>query len=381
MDVIFTVNAGSSSLKCAGYAMPDLVRIYSCHVSGIGTTQCEATGDSFETEVVSPSTQSNALDRALDKFRSAYPEARIAACSHRVVHGGTDYAAPILINEATLASLEELSVLAPLHQPHNLAGVRAMQQAMPGSIQIACFDTEFHRGHPRAAEVYALPQEITAAGVRRFGFHGLSYEYIAKALQSIDPELAAGEVIVAHLGAGASLCAMRDGQSVDSTMGFTALDGLPMATRTGQLDPGVVIHLLRGGRSLDDVERMFYRESGLKGLSGESGDMRELIASKTPNAAFAIDYFCYRVAREIGALAISLNGLDGVVFTAGVGENQPEIRADIAGRLNSIGVKIDHGRNEAGDSRFEAAESQVKLLCIPTDEEAMLAQHAARFLR
>lgn len=380
MDAIFTVNAGSSSLKCAGYALPDLPRIYSCHARGIGTARCDITGDGFTGEALSPATQENALDRALAGFRAAHPNMRLVACSHRVVHGGPDYAAPVLIDDATLAALDRLSALAPLHQPHNLAGVRALMLAAPEALQAACFDTAFHRGHPRAAEVYALPQDITDAGVRRYGFHGLSYAYIADALCDINPDLAKGEVVVAHLGAGASLCALRNGQSIDTTMGFTALDGLPMATRTGQLDPGVVIHLLREGRSVDEVERLFYRESGLKGLSGISGDMRELLASDTPQAAFAIDYFCYRVAREIGALAISLNGLDGVVFTAGVGENQPEIRLNIANRLCSLGAKVDQARNGAGDARFDAAGSAVKLLRMPTDEESMLARYAARLI-
>lgn len=380
MDAVFTVNAGSSSLKCAGYRLPDLRRVYSCHVSGIGTNTCQVTGDGFIGDSIAPATQANALEHALTGFRQSNSQARIIACSHRVVHGGSDYSSPIPIRDASLAALDQLSALAPLHQPHNLAGVRAMQKAVPEALQVACFDTAFHRGHPAVAEIYALPQDITDAGVRRFGFHGLSYEYIAAEMRRFDPELAAGEVVVAHLGAGASLCAMRNGKSIDTTMGFTALDGLPMATRTGQLDPGVVIHLLRQGRSIDDVERMFYQESGLKGLSGISGDIRDLLASDAPEAASAIDYFCYHVAREIGALAISLNGLNGVVFTAGIGENQAEIRANIVGRLNSLGATIDDRRNSAGNRSFQSPESSMKLLRIPTDEEVMLARHAARLI-
>ncbi len=383
MDVIFTINAGSSSLKCAAYALPGLERIYRCLVSAVGTERCSFDAGEDAPALkgpVSPPTQEASLARAMAGLRTARPEARIVACSHRVVHGGPDYDAPIVIDAEKRKALERLSVLAPLHQPYNLAGVAAMTAAAPGALQVACFDTAFHRGHPKVAEVYALPQAITASGVRRYGFHGLSYEYIAGALGEIDPELAAGEVVVAHLGSGASMCALRAGKSVDSTMGFTALDGLPMATRTGQLDPGVVIHLLREGRTLEEVERIFYKESGLKGLSGIDGDTRLLLASDAPDAAFAIDYFCYRIAREIGALAVSLNGLDGIVFTAGIGENQPAIRANVAARLTSLGVAFDPLRNAAGETRFGTQSSRVKLLRLDTDEEAMLARHAARLL-
>ncbi len=380
MRTIFTVNAGSSSLKCAAYAVDGLRRVFQCHASGVGSDDCRIDGDGLDGVAVTPSTQEAALAAAMAGFRAFCPAAELAACSHRIVHGGPDYAAPLLIDPAVLAELDKLGALAPLHQPHNLAGVRAMIAAAPDALQVACFDTAFHRGHPRTAEVYALPQGVTSSGVRRYGFHGLSYEYIAEALRDLDPDLAAGEVVVAHLGSGASLCAMRNGNSVDSTMGFTALDGLPMSTRTGQLDPGVVLHLLREGRSIDDVERMFYKESGLLGLSGETGDMRKLLQSDSTDAAFAVEYFCYRVAREIGALAVSLDGLDGVVFTAGIGENQPLIRANVAARLRSLGAIVEPGANDAGDIRFDAAESRIKLLAIPTNEELMLARHAARFL-
>jgi len=383
MDVVFTVNAGSSSLKCAAYALPGLERVFRCLVSAVGTDHATFDAGAFAPALngpLSPSTQVDALDRAVEALRAACPDARIAACSHRVVHGGPDLSAPAILDAETLGRLDRLTALAPLHQPFNLAGVREMMREAPEAMQVACFDTAFHRGHPKVAEVYALPKAVTANGVRRYGFHGLSYEYIAAALKTVDPDLAAGGVVVAHLGSGASMCAMRNGQSVDSTMGFTALDGLPMSTRTGQLDPGVVIHLLREGRSLDEVERMFYKESGLAGLSGGSGDMRRLRERDDADARFAIDYFCHRAAREIGALAVSLGGLDGIVFTAGIGENQPETRADIAGRLGTLGAAVDLARNARGETRFDAPESKVKLLRIETDEELMLARHAARLL-
>jgi len=384
MDVVFTVNAGSSSLKCAAYRLPDLTPVYRCLASAIGDAGCRFDAGPSAPELagpIEPPTQAGALARAVEGLAVVAPDARIVACSHRVVHGGPDLKDPVLLDEAMLERLNRLSALAPLHQPYNLSGVGAMKEQAPAAIQVACFDTAFHRGHPRVAEVYALPIAITDSGVRRYGFHGLSYAYISEALKTVDPELREGGVIVAHLGSGASLCAMRRGQSVDSTMGFTALDGLPMSTRTGQLDPGVVIHLLRQGKSLDEVERMFYRESGLKGLSGGESDMRALAASSAPEAAFAIEYFCHRTAREIGALAVSLDGLDGIVFTAGVGENQPGVRADIAGRLASLGVAIDPEKNQRGEPRFDAPSSRVKLLRIPTDEEAMLARHAAEFIQ
>lgn len=380
MDVVFTVNAGSSSLKCAGYSLPGLERVYSAHAGALGTERASIAIDGLEDAPVAPPTQARALDLALTGLRRLLPAARVVACSHRIVHGGVDFAAPVEIDEAMRWKLEALVPLAPLHQPFNLAGVAAMSAAEPAAMQVACFDTAFHRGHPKVAEVYALPRAVAAAGVRRYGFHGLSYEYIAEALKREDPALATGEVVVAHLGSGASLCAMQGGASVDSTMGFTALDGLPMSTRTGRLDPGVVIHLLREGRSLDEIEDMFYRESGLKGLSGLSGDMRLLLASDAPEAAFAVDYFCHHVAREIGAMAVSLDGLDGIVFTAGVGENQPEIRRNISARLGALGVRVDEAANAAGRTRFEATDSKAKLLRIPTDEEQMLARHAARLL-
>lgn len=380
MRAIFTVNAGSSSLKSAGYALPSLKKIFACHVRNVGHEDCRldaSAGDDALSEPIAPPTQAQALAATVAAFRRLAPDHDIAACSHRVVHGGPDFDRPILLDPGRLATLDRLAPLAPLHQPHNLAAVRAMIDAAPDAAQVACFDTAFHRGHPKAAEVYALPADITAAGVRRYGFHGLSYEFIARRLNEIDPDLAAGGVVVAHLGSGASLCALSGGRSVDSTMGFTALDGLPMATRCGQLDPGVILHLLRNGRTVDEIEKLLYRESGLKGLSGMTGDMRVLAASDDPAAKFAIDYFCYRVAREIGALAVSLNGLDGVVFTAGVGENQPDIRADVSRRLTTLGVAVDAAANQAGAERFDGPESRVKLLRLDTDEELMLARHAA----
>ena len=380
-DLILAVNAGSSTIKFGAFRLPSLARVAFGHVDALGSDDCafraEAAGEPHSQELPGADHE-RAMAALVAWIGEALGGAKIAACSHRIVHGGPDHVWPLLADGAVVRELEAFIPLAPLHQPHNLAGMVALARALPGTPQVACFDTAFHRDHPKVAEVYALPREMTEAGVRRYGFHGLSYEYIARRLRNLDPELASGRVIVAHLGAGASLCAMRDGRSVDSTMGFTALDGLPMATRTGQLDPGVVLHLWREGRPLAEGERMLYRDSGLKGLSGLSGDMRELQAAGTPAAAFAIEYFCYRVAREIGALAVSLGGLDGLVFTAGVGENAPAIRADICSRLGLLGAVADEAANAAGAERFDADGSRIRLLRLPTDEEKMLAIHAAR---
>lgn len=380
--LILAVNAGSATIKFGAFALPTLERVGSGHIDAVGQPGCvmrvTAGADSSETSEtrLSGADYVQATAALVDWVHKAFPNAAVSACSHRIVHGGADLKAPVLLDEAIFALLDGLTPLAPLHQPHNLAAARAFAAAFPDARQVACFDTAFHRGHPKVAEVYALPMALTDDGIRRYGFHGLSYEYIAQRLKALDPALAAGRTVVAHLGSGASLCALSNGQSIASTMGFTALDGLPMATRIGQIDPGAVLHMLREGRTVDEVERIFYRESGLLGLSGVSGDMRALQASTTPEAAFAIRYYTHHIAREIGALAIDLGGLDGIVFTAGVGENQPAIRAEIVYALGSLGAHIDAAANAEGAERFDAPGSAVKLLRVATDEEMMLARHA-----
>ena len=268
---------------------------------------------------------------------------------HRVVHGGTEFAAPVRVSPAVLAKLEALCPLAPLHQPHNLAGIRAVAAVQPDLPQVACFDTAFHRGHPELADWYALPRRFYDDGIRRYGFHGLSYEYIASVLPEVAPEIAEGRVVVAHLGSGASMCAIKAGRSMDSTMGFTALDGLPMGTRCGALDPGVVLHLFRAyGMDADAIEGMLYHECGLKGVSGISNDMRALLASDDPHAVQAIDLFVWRICRELGALAAVLGGLDGVVFTAGIGERSAEIRERVCARAAWLGIELDRAANRDG---------------------------------
>jgi acetate kinase len=287
-----------------------------------------------------------------------------------VVHGGPEYNSPVLIDDEVLTRLEHYIPLAPLHQPHNLSPIRSILANLPHLPQVACFDTAFHRGHPAVADHFAVPQQLHAEGVRRYGFHGLSYEYIASRLPEMAPEIANGRVIVAHLGSSASMCALSGGRSVESTMGFTALDGLPMGTRSGQIDPGVILYLLEQRKmSAAAVQDFLYRECGLKGLSSISNDVRELQSSADPSAAFALDYFCYRVALHAGMLAAALGRLDAFVFTAGIGENSATIRARIAAKLAWLGAVLDTKANAAHASRISAPNSHVALYVIPTDEE------------
>lgn len=384
MDTILVVNAGSSSLKFQVFAVAAgrLDRRLRGQIDGIGVRpRLYATGAdrselidrSFAPETVAdlPAAigEARAWLRTLEGFT-------LRAIGHRVVHGGPDFSQPVRIDEAVLARLASFQELAPLHQPNNLAPIRLAMQIDPSVPQVACFDTAFHRGHAPHTDCYALPYAFYDEGVRRYGFHGLSYEYIAERLCEISPQAAPGRVIVAHLGSGASMCALKAGRSIESTMGFTALDGLPMGTRPGQLDPGVVLYLLdQRGMSPQAVTDLLYRQSGLKGLSGVSNDMRELLASKEPRAAFAIDHFVHRCALNAGMLAAALGGLDAFVFTAGVGENSAPVRARIAARLAWLGAELDPEANTAGAGCISTAASRVALYVIPTDEELMIARH------
>jgi acetate kinase len=303
------------------------------------------------------------------------------AVGHRVVHGGPDYDRPVVIDHGVVARLERLATLAPLHQPHNLTPIRSLLAKFPSLPQVACFDTAFHRDHDEVADHYAIPRRLYDEGVRRYGFHGLSYEYIAKTLPHVAPEIAAARVIVAHLGSGASMCAIHGGRSVESTMGFTALDGLPMGTRTGQIDPGVILYLMTAkGMSPAEVQDFVYRDCGLKGLSGVSNDMRELQTSSDPRAAFAVDYFVYRVALFAGMLAAALQGVNAFVFTAGIGENSAGIRARIAERLEWLGVSLDEAENARHALLISRADSRIPVYIVPTDEELMIAQHTLSLL-
>lgn len=304
-----------------------------------------------------------------------------SAVGHRVVHGGIEFSAPTIVTPEIVATLERFVPLAPLHQPNNLAPIKTILERLPHVMQVACFDTAFHRGHTELADRYAISEHLYREGVRRYGFHGLSYEYIANRLKSVSPNLARGKVVVAHLGSGASMCALANGRSIESTMGFTALDGLPMGTRPGQLDPGIVLYLLQQeGMTAPQVEHFLYNECGLKGLSGVSNDVRILLNSDDPHAQLALDYFVYRIALAAGSLAAALEGIDGFVFTAGVGENAPAIRSAIMKRLAWLGAELDEKANMSGAPVISTTKSRIECLVIPTDEELMIAEHTLECL-
>jgi acetate kinase len=390
MDPILVVNAGSSSVKFQVFAVDgasDLTLQIKGQVDGIGTQPrlharapggIEVVDQRFESSEV-PDVPA-ALATAGTWLGRQYDIMPIAV-GHRVVHGGPLYDRPVLIDAAVLKNLEQYVPLAPLHQPNNLAPIRSLLARNPDLPQVACFDTSFHRGHDAVADRYALPEHFYADGVRRYGFHGLSYEYIAQRLPEVAPEIAQGRVIVAHLGSGASMCALRGGRSVESTMGFTALDGLPMGTRPGQLDPGVVVFLIeQGGMTAAAVQDMLYHECGLKGLSGISNDVRALEASTDPRAALALEYFVYRTGLHAGMLAAALGGLDAFVFTAGIGENSVSLRARIADKLGWLSGALDPVANAAGATLISSSGSRVALYVIPTDEELMIARHTLALL-
>ena len=391
MDKILVANAGSSSVKFEVFGVDQaggLSGQIEGKIEGVGTKP-HLTGKSAEGKVLVERTYTTetlpdvpaALHAAGGWLRDELNIHPIAV-GHRVVHGGPDFDQPVLVSEDVLQRLERFIPLAPLHQPHNLAPIRSIMANRPGLPQVACFDTAFHRKHPAVADYYAIPERFHAEGIRRYGFHGLSYEYIAQRLGEIAPAIAKKRVIVAHLGSGASMCALKDGQSIESTMGFTALDGLPMGTRPGQIDPGVVLYLMeQKGMSSNEVQRLLYHDCGLKGLSGISNDMRELEASTDPRAAFAIDYFVYRIAVFAGALAAALDGLDAFVFTAGIGENSPSLRARVTAKLSWLGVKLDEAANAGKKQLISAPDSAAAVYVIPTDEELMIAQHTLALVR
>jgi acetate kinase len=390
MDTILVVNAGSSSVKFQLFDLPksgEPQRLIKGQVDGIGTRprlRAEARDrspliDKTYTPQEIPDV-ARAIAGAGDWLRETQ-KVNLVAVGHRVVHGGPDYDQPIVVDKDVLMRLEQYSSLAPLHQPNNLAPIRALMMHQPELLQVACFDTAFHRSHGPLADHYAIPERFYREGVRRYGFHGLSYEYIAGRLRDLGSRMAKGRVIVAHLGSGASMCALANGRSVESTMGFTALDGLPMGTRPGQIDPGVLLYMLeQKGMSAKEIQDLLYRESGLKGLSAISNDMRELQTNADPAAKFAVDYFVYRIALYAGMLAAALNGVDGFVFTAGIGENSPAIRAAVAEKLAWLGVSFDPTANDKGGPLISQPQSKVAVYVIGTDEELMIARHTVSFL-
>ncbi|WP_026619783.1 acetate/propionate family kinase [Ensifer sp. WSM1721] len=384
MEALLVFNAGSSSLKFQIFDIADdrLERRIRGKIDGIGrrphlkaTTAdgAELVGRSFDAAAVPdlPAAIAEARDWLL-----ALEGVELRAIGHRVVHGGSEYVGPVLIDATVLDRLAHYQDLAPLHQPNNLAPIRLAMEINPEVPQVACFDTSFHHGRAEHTDCYALPRAFYDQGVRRYGFHGLSYEYVAERLCEVAPEVARGRVIIAHLGSGASMCALRDGRSIETTMGFTALDGLPMGTRPGQLDPGIVLYLItEKGMSVAAVSDLLYHDAGLKGLSGISNDMRELLASDDPRASFAIAHFVHRCRLHAGLLAAALGGIDAFVFTAGVGENSASIRARIAEGLAWLGAELDAAANEAGAAVISTTRSRIALHVIPTDEELMIARH------
>jgi len=387
MDTILVVNAGSSSLKFQLFGVSGLTCLVKGQMDGVGVRpRLRAEGADKVTLIDETYPQETIPDlpsaiRTAGTWLRETQNFNLIAVGHRVVHGGPDYDRPVLIDQEVLARLERYVPLAPLHQPNNLAPIRSLLTSRPELPQVACFDTAFHRGHSAVADHYALPSRFYAEGVRRYGFHGLSYEYIAKRLHQVAPQVADGRIVVAHLGSGASMCALAGGRSVESTFGFTALDGLPMGTRPGQLDPGVVLYLVgEKGMSPAAVQDLFYHECGLKGLSGLSNDVRELEASSDPKAAFALEYFAYRVGLYAGMLAAALGGLDAFVFTAGIGENSVTMRARIADKLAWLGIAFDRGANAAQKLLISQPESRVALYVVPTNEELMIAQHTLALL-
>jgi acetate kinase len=389
--MILTINAGSSSVKFAAYQLAedsDVALLLKGQVDRITTrphlAAQDADGEVLIDEGFEP-TEANPHESAVAAIakwlRSRRSRGPLIAVGHRVVHGGTE-AAPVLIDDSIIERLEELIPLMPLHLPANLAAIRALRRQQPTIPQIACFDTTFHRTLSELAERFAIPDSFYRQGIRRYGFHGLSYEYIAQALPSVASEIADGKVIVAHLGSGASLCALKEGRSVDTTMSFSALDGLPMGTRCGTIDPGVLIYLMRERKmSVDAVERMLYHECGLRGLSGLSSDTRDLLASTSPASRLALDYFVYHVCRHIGALAAAMGGLDAIVFTAGIGEHSPEIRERICTQLGWLGLRLDFEANRAGGPRISASGTAVSAWVVPTDEELLIARDTVRVVQ
>ena len=386
---ILVVNAGSSSVKfllyeeCSG----DLELLFRGQLEGIHTAP-RFVARTPAGEVLAeqkwgaePLGHDGAIDHIATFLRAQAVGFELAAVGHRVVHGGRRFVQPVRIDRDVLEALRKYVPLAPLHQPHNLAPIARLMQRRPDVPQVACFDTAFHATTPEVEQWFALPAELHEAGVRRYGFHGLSYEYIGSVLGAHDPRAAAGRTVVCHLGNGVSMCAMRAGRSVATTMGFTAVDGLPMGTRSGAVDPGVLLWLMdERGMDARAIERLIYHESGLLGVSGIASDMRTLLASDAPGAKLAIDLFVYRIARELGALAAVLGGLDALVFTAGIGENSPVIRARVCQAAGWLGVELDAAANQRGGPRLSTAASRVAAWVLPTDEERMIARHTLQLL-
>ena len=389
-DAILVLNAGSSSIKFSLFLEKGggLEPLLGGLLEGLHTaprfTAKDAQGGKIGEHAWGEGKRlghDGAIAHLVEFLAAHRDEHRLVAVGHRVVHGGIEFSEPVRLEAGVVAKLEKFVPLAPLHQPHNLAPIRLVAERLPHVLQVACFDTAFHRAQPELAQAFALPRSITDRGVRRYGFHGLSYEYIASALPAVDARAAAGRVIVAHLGNGASLCAMKAGKSIASTMGFTAVDGLPMGTRCGAIDPGVILYLLDELKmDARAIEKLIYQQSGLLGVSGISSDMRALLESTDPRAKLAVDLFIYRISREIGSLAAALGGLDALVFTAGIGERSAPIRARVCREAAWLGLQLDDAANTKGGARISAASSRVSAWAIATNEELMIARHTRRVM-
>jgi acetate kinase len=388
---ILVLNTGSSSLKFSVFeydTASDLHLIAKGQVEGIGNAPHFLAKDHHGQILADEYWQdAESIDHAhcllaiANLLRTKYLGIKLLGVGHRVVHGGMHYSAPILLTPGIINALDALSPLAPLHQPHNVAAIRAVAKAMPDMPQIACFDTAFHRSQSEINQLFGLPYSCFERGIRRYGFHGLSYEYVSSVLQQQEPEVAAGKVVIAHLGNGASMCAIQNGQSVASSMGFTALDGLMMGTRAGRLDAGVVLYLQQQEQlDVRQVEELLYKRSGLLGLSGISSDMRVLLASQEPHAQLAIDYFVHRISSELGSLAASMGGLDALVFSAGIGENSAIIRQKVCEQAQWLGIELDHQANKAGEQCISSMNSPTSVWMIPSNEELMIARHTRKQL-
>ncbi|NOD64407.1 MULTISPECIES: acetate/propionate family kinase [unclassified Ruegeria] len=389
MTHVVTLNAGSSSMKFGLFELTndDPIMVCTGAVERIGEGDPLVKAKSSDGSVLATGTAGEihdhaaALDWVLNLLARSFPNSEVTAFGHRVVHGGPNIDAPLPLTEAAIEALDKLSPFAPLHQPHNLAGAKAAMERFPDAVQIACFDTAFHRNHPWENDVFALPREYYDKGVRRYGFHGLSYEYISDHMAKTAPLLHEGRVVVAHLGNGASMCAMIGGRSVGSTMGFSALDGLPMGSRCGQLDPGVVLYLMdQEGLSADEISDLLFRKSGLLGLSGLSNDMRTLEKADTPESRQAISYFTFRIRRELGAMAAILGGIDALVFTGGIGENSRLVRDRVCSGMGWLGIELNPDANADNDLIISTDLSRVVVMAIPTNEELMIARAAADLL-
>jgi acetate kinase len=386
--VVLVLNAGSSSVKFAVYsAGDDGLRLAHGEIEGIGTTPRFHARDGDGTEMAAPAIGSKLsvhelMAALIGWIEHHFGAGTIVAAGHRVVLGGLEHTAPVLIDPGVLERLRALIPLAPVHQPRNLEPIEALAKLNPDMPQVACFDTAFHRTMPEVAELYGLPRRLTEGGGRRYGFHGLSYEYIAGVLPKLDERAAKGRTVVAHLGSGASMCALVRGRSVATTMGFSPLSGLVMGTRPGELDPGLLLWLMQAKRmTLKEVEMMLYQECGLKGVSGLSGDMRDLLASNDPHAKQAVDLFVYRISWELGALTAAAGGLDALVFTGGIGENAGAVREAVCRRSAWLGIELDAAANTRGDKRISTAASSIAVWVIPTDEERMIARHTSAILQ